>query len=149
MSSWLLDHGDYLLKPFNNQSSTRNSTQILVFICAVSIFVPLLFEPNAFAVGHNFQNISDEAIYGIVSNEYPREVMLSNFRYCIFEAFFNQGALPIVFSAFGEQKSPPESKDAPHKCKYKKMVEFQWAILSILVGCFIGNYLGSLYVPHY
>jgi hypothetical protein len=145
----LLDHGDYLLKPFNNQSSTRNSTQIFVFICAVSIFVPLLFEPNAFVVRHNFQNISDEAIYGIISDEYPGEIVLPNFRDGAFESLLDQGAHPIIFGAMEEQNTAPISEDTGNDCEDKVMIEFHLALISILIGCIIGNYFGDLYSLRY
>jgi hypothetical protein len=67
----------------------------------------------------------------------------------IFECGLEERAQPIIFAATEEQDSAPIGHDAGQDCKDNVMVELHWALLSILIGCIIGDYFGRLYGLRY
>jgi len=115
----------------------------------VTTLIPATFEANAFTKGHDLKNVVNGTVQGGIFKEQVGLFMLADRGDGVFYGFLNQRSLPVVFGTSGEQKSTPESEEAGHDCKYKKMVEIQWALLSILIGCIVGDYFGRLYTLRY
>ena len=115
----------------------------------ITALIPLVAECSALPKWHNQDNVVDGTIEYRVFEQQIGIVMFGNHRYNVLNNFPDNWTLPVVFGLLGEQKSSTKSEDTSYNCKYKIVVETQWALLSILIGGIIGNYLGALYSLRY
>jgi len=143
------------MKPFGNKSATNKCGffvflwyQVICFL-VMTAFIPFLLEPPTFAVGHNLDNIVDKSVQGGVKEKKFRMIMVSDLGNNVFNGFFDNRPLPIVFGVAKKENSAPIGKTPCQESEDNVMIEFHLALLSILIGCIVGDYCGRLYGLRY
>jgi hypothetical protein len=122
----------------------------------MATLVPLAFKAHAFAEWHDFKNVIDGAVEDRVFEKQVGMIILTDFRDGIFDSFFYDWTLPIVFGTLGESNPPPVGQETTQDCsdKYKNrgLDELHKSLLflvGLLLGGIVGDYFGRLHGLRY